>query len=110
MHKIICPYNTVHTVPDQTEHVEIDGNDFNTKENGRTIDASMEEQKLHIMKTIGMKDEDYDIHAKECSEECKICLTHFSRIYDYFNLFASKTSMGHMNDSVSCCTTATLSP
>ena len=85
MHKIICPYNTVHTVPDQTEHVEIDGNDFNTKENGRTIDASMEEQKLHIMKTIGMKDEDYDIHSKECSDEGNICLTHFSRIYDYLN-------------------------
>ena len=58
----------------------------------------MEERKLHIMNTIGMKDEDYDIHSKECSEEGKICLTHFSRLYDYLNLFASRTSMSHMND------------
>ena len=80
MHKIICPHKPVHMRPDQTEHVERNGKNLNTNENGRTIDASMEEQKLHIMKTIGMKDEDYDIHAMECSEEGKTCLTHFSRL------------------------------
>ena len=98
MHKLLCPFKPVSITGDIVDSEQIAEEEKNTNGTDLATNGLLEQHQLHIMNQVGMKDEDYDVHSKEYSDEGMKKITHFNRIYDYLNLFASKTSMAHMND------------